>query len=500
MRSPQGHLRWRLRIVLLLIFGISFLLFSATASWVFRSRLQREFDVALSLRADEIRRNISIDASGHLNLPPMRTLSHSQGGAGLFEIRQEYVQVRSITGEFMAQSRNLQNARLPFPDSEFQLLRRGEPLYKTLDQVEDRSSFWGSGSLRILSLPLLAEGKAQAILQVASPLAQLDGLASRFDRSLMLAGIPVLLLGLFVGGWMLPRMVSRPIERLLAVTSRLNFQDFSTRIPLEDDDALRDLRVMLNQLLDRLEKAFRSQERFVADASHELKTPLTILLGELEVLRKNPRSQSEYEQFLSSAYEELSRLSQIVQNLLILARADSGRALELKSEVRLDEVILDVIERLQAFARQSQVRLALTLHEPNSDPSGPPDQNARPHESWLLVQGDEGLLGSLFFNLVHNAIKYSAAGQSVGILIEAMPQGTRVAVRDDGTGIRPGELEKIFERFQRAENPSHRTVEGTGLGLAIARWIAEVHGARISVESKPAEGSTFSVFFPAGRS
>jgi signal transduction histidine kinase len=81
-----------------------------------------------------------------------------------------------------------------------------------------------------------------------------------------------------------------------------------------------------------------------------------------------------------------------------------------------------------------------------------------------------------------------------------MPQGTRVAVRDDGTGIRPGELEKIFERFQRAENPSHRTVEGTGLGLAIARWIAEVHGARISVESKPAEGSTFSVFFPAGRS
>jgi signal transduction histidine kinase len=252
-------------------------------------------------------------------------------------------------------------------------------------------------------------------------------------------------------------------------------------------------------MLDRLEKVFQSQQRFVADASHELKTPLTILMGELDVLRQQTRSIPDYQTFLASASEELQRLAQIIQNLLLLAQADSGKPLVLRENVRLDEVVLGVVERLQPFAKGAQVQVRVNVNMDDSDLKNQKSKikNQKVEEPFS-VRGDADLLGSLFFNLIHNAIKYSAAGQLVEVRLGRAADGSRVVVRDFGSGIRAGELPRLFERFHRAENPTrsrHGGILGTGLGLTIARWIAEAHGAQISVESKPAEGSIFTVNF-----
>jgi signal transduction histidine kinase len=192
---------------------------------------------------------------------------------------------------------------------------------------------------------------------------------------------------------------------------------------------------------------------------------------------------------MESAAEELRRLGQIIENLLLLARADSGRPLKLRENVRVDEVMLEVVERLQAFARTSQVKLNMTM-----DPASP-DGSAEASEEGLTVLGDADLLSSLFSNLVQNAIKYSAAGQTVEIRVGSESTGPRVTVRDFGAGMAAEELPRLFERFHRAENPSRSPTKGTGLGLAIAKWIADAHGATITVESKPGEGSTFTVCF-----
>lgn len=471
-------LRFRITILYVVSFGITLLAFSAVLYFVNARNQADDFDKFLYNRAQAIARSISINVQGEIEIN--QALIAESGKLFPFQFGNEYIEIRSPEGKSIARSKNLGKNSLPMDASINALVQSGNYAFVTIPAAGQLHYFWSEGDLRMVSVPLFAGGRLQIILQLGVSTRALDQSLSRLRNSLFLIGVPLTLLLAGVGGWWLAGRAFDPINRIIVAAQKLGAERLDARLPMpEADDELGRLSKTLNEMLDRLESAFKSQERFIADASHELKTPITVLKGELEVLKSQPRSNEEYKAFVESALEELGRLTQIIENLLMLARADSGRPLKLRGDVRLDEVVLGVVGRLQSFATQSQVKLAMTIADD------------LPADS-LGVRGDPDLLAGLFFNLIHNAIKYSAAGQAVEIRLES---GPCVIVRDHGTGISAEDLDHIFERFHRAESPSRSEVKGTGLGLAIAKWIADAHGASISVISRPAEGSTFTVQF-----
>lgn len=472
----------------MMVFGISLLAFSSIMYAVYRRNQAEDFDAMIFNRAQGIARSISISPAGQLEIN--QALIAESGRLFPFQFGNEYIEVRGPDGKSIAHSNNLGKHSLPFEVPWLSVLSEGQTVYNSVNATGPEEPYWGAGKLRVLSMPLVAQQRLQIIMQLGVSTHAYDKSLAQLRTAIFFIGVPLTLCLAGAAGWWLAGRAFQPIHRIVVAAQRLGAEQLKERLPVpEADDELSHLSRTLNDMLERLEKAFNSQQRFVADASHELKTPLTILQGELAVLRQQPREPAEYQAFLESASEELHRLTMIIQNLLVLARADSGRPLELKHEVRLDEVVLEVVERLQSFGRQNQVKVSIQIDEALHV------ESEREEVPWITVRGEEDLLASLFFNLVHNAIKHSSAGQTVEISIRRGQQRPIVVVRDHGTGIRPEELPHIFERFFRAANPARRETEGTGLGLALAQWIAEVHGAKIGVESKPAEGSTFTVRF-----
>jgi signal transduction histidine kinase len=241
-------------------------------------------------------------------------------------------------------------------------------------------------------------------------------------------------------------------------------------------DELGRLARTFNEMLSSLEEAYRLQQRFVADAAHELRAPLTAILGNLDLLsRASGMSAEERSEALEYADAEARRLSRIVSELLTLARADAGQRLE-KRPVDLDRVLLDALADMRTVARGR--RLEVENFEP------------------AVVQGDADRLKQLLVNLMDNALKYSPSDALVTIELRNSFGEAILTVRDDGIGISADDLPHVFERFYRADPARSRDPGGTGLGLAIAKWIVEQHEGAISIESSTGLGATVTVRLP----
>ncbi len=338
---------------------------------------------------------------------------------------------------------------------------------------------------RILTFPVVARGRMVNVLQVGMSLEALEMARQHFLWTLA-ALLPVALLLAGGGGWLLGRRALRPVDQMTTAARRIEAEHLAQRLDgAEVNDELGRLARTLNEMLARLEAAFEQVRRFSADASHELRTPLTVLKGEIEVALRSPRPPEEYRAVLHSTLEEVERMARLVDDLLLLSRADAG-ALRLESApVELDHLVEEVAKQGDVLARAKQVEVRLTEVAP------------------LVVQGDGGRLKQLLLNLMDNAIKYTGPGGQVtlGLRPSAGPGGragehAEIFVRDTGAGIPPEQLPRIFERFYRADPVRSREAGGAGLGLCISRTIAEAHGGRIEVESAPGAGSTFRLLLP----
>jgi heavy metal sensor kinase len=248
------------------------------------------------------------------------------------------------------------------------------------------------------------------------------------------------------------------------------------------NDELGRLAQTFNDLLDRLDQSFERQRRFISDASHELRTPVSILRGEAEVaLSQASRSPEEYRESLAVLHQEAQRLARIVEDLFTLTRADAGEYRLAHSDFYLDELVADCVRAARALAQAKNITLVAVTPEE------------------LPVRADEDLLRRMILNLLDNAIKYTPAGGNISVACGCVPDGYEVSVTDSGPGI-PAEMQsRIFERFFRVDRSRARSgVDGgAGLGLSIARWIAEAHLGRIDLARSDATGSTFTVRVPA---
>jgi heavy metal sensor kinase len=307
-----------------------------------------------------------------------------------------------------------------------------------------------------------------------------------FDRraEALKSSMWIRLLGISIGTWILTFLMLGLWTRALTSTAdaaeQLAQGDLALQrlAPPKADSELRRLVVAFNSLLDRVRHLHSAQQRFVADAAHELRTPLTILRGEIQVALRKEREPERYQAVLQSNLEEVIRLSRLVENLLALARADAGLLLSHREVIDAGALCRQCCEKLRPAAERALVGLRVVA-----------PRDARVH-------ADPVALDRVVFNLVDNAIRYSASDDEVHVRVAAADSEVRIEVQDHGPGITPEHLPRVFDRFHRVDSARNRNSGGAGLGLAIVKSLTEAHGGRVEVRSEVGKGSTFIVFLP----
>lgn len=342
--------------------------------------------------------------------------------------------------------------------------------------IEDREI--DRTTLRFYSKAVNVLGKPFTI-QVATPTQTLVKGLTLFKWALVLL-IPVVLLAATAGGWWISQRALQPVDRITATARSIGERSLSRRLPVPNtNDELQRLSETLNQMLDRIEKAFKRVTQFTADASHELRSPVALIRTTSELALRRQRSDSEYRDALDEIHAESLRTTDLIENLLMLARADAGKATLARLPVDLTSLVRDVSAQAEKLARQKSIALTCNVNG-----------------AGITVAGDQGSLRRLFFILLDNAVKYTPAGGTVAVSVAEHATGADVEIRDSGVGISSQDLPHIFERFYRSDKSRSRDSGGAGLGLSMAKWIVDVHGGAIHVVSEPDGGSTFRVSLP----
>jgi heavy metal sensor kinase len=331
--------------------------------------------------------------------------------------------------------------------------------------------------LRFLSRRVEVLGRPYTV-QVAAPTDEMEEALSGFGWVLVVLA-PAVLLVAAGGGWWMSRRALAPVDQITEAARAVGEQNLGRRLPVPPaQDELRRLSETLNEMLARIESAFRRVTEFTADASHELRTPVALIRTTAELALRKTRGPEEYRQALDEVHAESVRTTELIENLLTLARADAGKA-------SLERRRLDLVGLVREVERQGEKLAGARSLE----------FQAELPEHAVEVVGDAAALRRVLLIILDNAAKYTPAG---GISLRVTNHGAEAAVEvsDTGVGVSESELPRIFERFYRAEKSRSRDSGGAGLGLSIARWIVEAHGGSIDVRSKPQQGSTFTIRLP----
>ena len=295
-------------------------------------------------------------------------------------------------------------------------------------------------------------------------------------RTLLIQTIFFAFIAFTIGVWLLSSKVLMPVKRVTDATALITEQDLSQRVPVpKTHDELEELAVTLNHMLDRLQESFETQRRFTADASHELRTPVTAIVGHANYLLRRTKPSPEQVDSLTVIRREAERMAKLVNDLLELARADAGFLIQ-REPMNLVEVIESVHMEIAPVAGSAQISVS----------AGQP---------LIEVLGDAGRLKQVVLNLVQNAL--NAGARHISLSLTREKGSVRLEVLDDGPGIPAEAIPHLFDRFYRVDGARSARGNGSGLGLAIVRWIVEQHDGSVSVESRLGEGSVFTVLLPA---
>lgn len=324
-------------------------------------------------------------------------------------------------------------------------------------------------------------GKLSLVLGAAHGLRGRERLLRELEIALV-AGIPVLLLLAIGGGWLLARQNLHPVAVMTERAATIGTANLHERLPVKNArDELGRLATVFNDLLARLARAFDQQRQFMADASHELRTPVAIMSGEAELaLARDDRSLAELRTALVNIRHEARRLKRIVDDLFLLARANAGEQLLARASLYLGDVARECLQTVRSLAAAKDITLQYE------------------GEDELPYVGDEALLRRMVMNLLDNAIKYTPPGGRVELRAAILDGRYALDVIDTGSGIPPDAQARLFDRFYRARVERSAGDGGAGLGLAIARWIAESHGGTIALVRSGEAGSDFRVELPCG--
>ena len=345
-------------------------------------------------------------------------------------------------------------------------------------RVQYGSRLAGAVPVRVAAQIVEVKGR-RFLIQVAEPMAEFDESFRRFEEILLILAPFVLLLASLGGFWMSSRALA-PVDRITRDARAISVTNLSARLQVpQAKDELQRLAQTLNDMLDRVEAEVQRIVQFTADASHELRAPLTLIHTAAEFSLRRERTREELVGAMGKILRESERTARLVDDLLLLARADSNtHDLQLvPTDISLTG--RDAAELALTLAKAKNIQVSADI------PSNP-----------MIVNANERLIEQLWLILLDNAVKYTPEGGEVRFAMQAVNSHMETSVSDTGIGIAPRDLPHVYDRFWRADKVRSRNAGGTGLGLSIARWIVQTHGGDIDIRSEPGRGSQVTVRFP----
>jgi heavy metal sensor kinase len=479
-----SSLRVRLTLWYVFILGILLISFSSFLYFTLSKSLYRDVDNKLrslaELIASESASPLSKFGFGDIDQALETSMNLKPIG--------KLIQVLDESGNIGRKSDNLKNVQLPISLNALKNASKGLITFET-------SRSLGNPSLRIVTFPVLENDHITRYIQVASSLEDVEDALNTLFIILVIA-VPLALLITSMGGQFLANKALKPVDQITQTARMITSKNLNQRIkPLKVKDEISRLIETFNEMIFRLDRSFSQVKQFSSDVSHELKTPLTILKGEVEVALRKERMPKEYEQILKSNLEEINRMSQIVEDLLLLSKADSGELRLNKEDMNLTEILNDVVAQVNFLAQSKHLRIETSNHQEE-----------------VHILGDPLRIRELFLNLIENGIKYTEDGGSIHIRLTkdfSLPEGKlsgqvqgeegrfiKIIFSDTGIGIAKEDQDRIFDRFFRVDKARSSVQGGSGLGLSISKWIVEAHQGEIKVESEVGKGSSFIVRLP----
>jgi two-component system OmpR family sensor kinase len=441
-------------------------LVAAIGYFVLRDALDRQINASLLSVASIQASSVTDDPTGKMHFHEWDVTAEEAITLGDLN---RYAQIWSESGESLLRSRYL---TLDLPVAA-----------EALERAATGELAWSEGSLagqhvRSVFYPLgrLGQSHERHILQVAAPLLARD--RTMRTAGFFLGGIVLLVsIGSFVGSWWLAGKTVRPVNEIIAQAERISGHRPGEHISAyAETKEFASLVHVLNTMLSRIDEAFEAQKRFTADASHELRSPLTALRGELELALRRERNPEEYRRVIHSSLEESVRLSDLADDLLTLARSDAGVMTLRLEDVDIVERVRFAVDRLEPRVKEKMLRVNVGA------------------ENQISGLYDVKLLDQLIWNLLDNAVKFSPRGGEIKVSVSSDGQEMLLEVADSGSGVPPDALDRIFERFARADD-THAS-EGTGLGLSIVRAVADVHEGHVEARNRDGGGALFRVWLP----
>lgn len=451
----------RLTLWYLAIFALGELVFGAGMWFILRQNVYDMVDDDLESQVDDLKNLLELskdDSIAKLREEVNETYTIEHPG--------DYLSVYTENGELIYRSK--------FFEAHPQLLVPAGQL----KQSRFRNQKVGGQHFRFIYETVTANGKVFAV-EMGVPADDVAETLRVFRYYLLMFAPALLLVAAGVGYWMGRRALS-PVDALVRTARQVSGANLSSRLQkLETGDELQRLSDTLNEMLDRIEKAFLRVTQFTADASHELRTPVSLIRTEAELALRRSRNEAEYQESLRHILLEAERTTVLIEQLLALARADSGRETLDMQPVDLHQTLRSIVDSWQQVATIRDLQFSAKMGEDDA-----------------FVMGDATMLRRLIDILLDNAFQYTPSPGTVFLVLEQREDTITIVVQDSGVGIAKEEQGKIFERFYRVDQARSRARGGTGLGLAIAHWIVTQHHGSIRVESQPGRGATFRVEVP----
>lgn len=464
------NLKLRLTFLFCLIFMGMLIGFCNVLYYQFTKLQSSEFDTNLYNYAIDVAESLDIDKYGDVEFDSHILKLNEK--ILPFTLKNSLISVLDVNGNILETRPFVKKTQVePLDENSISKILKSGSIFS-------RNKF-AETSYRVINflLPILKKD-TPLILQIAVPEKKIIKLNENLKEFFYIS-VPMMLFLSLLTGYSFTKKALAPMLEIIEKTKTIGIKNLKERVPFpHSKDEIWQLANTINLLLNRVDETFLAHERFIQDASHQMKTPLAIMKGELEIFKNEKKTNEEVKYFLQSMAQEIDFLTKLTNNLLILARVDSGVRSFSVIHNRIDEVVMLQVSRLSKLANAKKISLQIDFDNFNELP-----------ESALLVLADSDLLGILFYNLIENAIKYSNENSSVKIIGNTDGKNLKITVKDEGDGIPECDLEVIFGRFYR-RNDYKKGTTGSGLGLAICKVVADSIDAKIWAE-KNEKGTSF---------
>ena len=445
--SVRAKIVWLTSAVMIAaLIGLAYLVVS-----LFSAGLRRGTDELLYADMEALRSLVTVNPDRTLEL---FAFGDTDANAGM------RFQIKDARGEILLAAASVRELTVPAP-----------PLGQLTRAGVWRDAGINEELVRVYSAPLTVGTGAEKRVLLAQTLRSIQPFRYHEQRliRLLIVFSPVPLVLVMLGSWWVARYSLRPLDDMVAAVRIMHADDLSQRLPVARDDEVGRLANTFNVLLERLERAFTSLRRFTADASHELRSPLTALRTQAEVALTRARSPESYRDSLGAMLEDVARLERLVDTLLQLARGDAGMVQAQWASVDLGALVGTWAERFSVLTEERQQSLDLDI------------------APGVTVRADRAILERAIVNVLDNAVQFAPAGGRIAICVRASAREAVVSIADNGPGIPAAARAQVFERFVRLD-PARARAGGAGLGLAIAKWAVDLHGGRIEIDPAHSPG------------